>query len=111
MDHQSLVNLARSNDFGGRHTMCAAEQLLEGKPKVFLILKQTPGVTLRMNQPGRRNAQLALLIFASQRVGFFKPFHQRGIVTVNQLSAREKAVAKRSPCRAFDHSLEPSPCN
>src|SRR5262249_20608992 len=111
MDHQSLVNLARSSDFGGSHAMRAAEQLLERKVKVFLILEQTPGVTLRMNQPGRRNAQLALLILARQRVSGFKPFPQRGIIAINQLSAREKAVAKRSPCRSFDHSLESSPWN
>src|SRR5262249_46479836 len=111
MDRQSLINLARSNDFGGRHTMCAAQQLLERKLKFYLILEQTPGMTLRMNQPGCHNAQLALLIFARQRVSLFKPFQQRWIVTINQFSAREKAVTKRGPCRSLDHSLESSPWN
>jgi hypothetical protein len=50
MDHQSLVNLACGNDRRQPHN--ARSRATPGtQAKVFLILKQTPGVTLRMNQP------------------------------------------------------------
>src|SRR5437762_3800836 len=59
-----------------------------------------------MNQPRGRNAKLALLVTARHGVGILEPFAQGGVVTVNEIAAREKTVTKSRARRSLNHAFE-----
>src|SRR5262245_27881331 len=91
--------------------MRATQQFLESQIEVTLMFEKARRMAKRMNQPRCRDAEFSFLIAARYRVRFFEPLGQRRIIAIDQLAAREEAVAKCGPSRPFHHALEPTTRN